>query len=405
MTTDRPSTRPLRCPARPTRGTRRRTPSRRAGPPYHMTDMIAAEPRVAAPDPRAPRAIRGGPAAALAGGRSGRRSSAGDPVVVTGCGTSEHAALGVVEILREAAGAAGLPSAARSRPAQAFELSLDPPAGGLVIGISHEGGTAATNAALAAARGGRRADRASSPSARRSPAGALADDRRRDRRARPRLVPHRRLPSARSLAAAAVGGAPVRSPARRRRRGAAPGRRHRATRPARRRSPASSPTPAQLLVIASGADRPAGRELVLKVEEASWLPSAYRDLETFLHGHLPATGPDDRARPDPRRSRPPRRAARRAPGRPSPRPGCSASARPRSSPPTSTGARRRADAGRPAARVARRPSLPAPVAALLGTATPLQLLTERLARARGTNPDLIRRDDPVYLAASAAADG
>ena len=44
-----------------------------------------------------------------------------------------------------------------------------------------------------------------------------------------------------------------------------------------------------LLVIASGADRPAGRELVLKVEEASWLPSAYRDLETFLHGHLPAT--------------------------------------------------------------------------------------------------------------------
>ena len=49
---------------------------------------------------------------------------------------------------------------------------------------------------------------------------------------------------------------------------------------------------AHLIVIASGADRPAGRELVLKVEEASWLPSAYRDLETFLHGHLPATGTD-----------------------------------------------------------------------------------------------------------------
>ena len=51
------------------------------------------------------------------------------------------------------------------------------------------------------------------------------------------------------------------------------------------------------------------------------------------------------------------------------------------------------------------PDLPAPVAALVGSATPLQLLTERLARARGTNPDLIRRDDPVYLAASEAADG
>jgi fructoselysine-6-P-deglycase FrlB-like protein len=43
-------------------------------------------------------------------------------------------------------------------------------------------------------------------------------------------------------------------------------------------------------VIASGADRAAGREMAPKVEEASWLPSAYRDLETFLHGHLPATG-------------------------------------------------------------------------------------------------------------------
>jgi len=51
------------------------------------------------------------------------------------------------------------------------------------------------------------------------------------------------------------------------------------------------------------------------------------------------------------------------------------------------------------------PDLPAPVAALVGTATPLQLLTERLARARGTNPDQIRRDDPIYLAASETADG
>jgi glucosamine 6-phosphate synthetase-like amidotransferase/phosphosugar isomerase protein len=48
-------------------------------------------------------------------------------------------------------------------------------------------------------------------------------------------------------------------------------------------------------------------------------------------------------------------------------------------------------------------ALPAPLAAVLGTATPLQLLTERIARARGTNPDLIRRDDPTYLAAAEAA--
>jgi hypothetical protein len=49
------------------------------------------------------------------------------------------------------------------------------------------------------------------------------------------------------------------------------------------------------------------------------------------------------------------------------------------------------------------PELPAPVAALVGSATPLQLLTERIARARGTNPDLIRRDDPVYRDAADAA--
>jgi glucosamine 6-phosphate synthetase-like amidotransferase/phosphosugar isomerase protein len=48
-------------------------------------------------------------------------------------------------------------------------------------------------------------------------------------------------------------------------------------------------------------------------------------------------------------------------------------------------------------------ALPAPLAALLGTVTPLQLLTERIARVRGTNPDLIRRDDPTYLAAAEAA--
>ena len=58
---------------------------------------------------------------------------------------------GAAEILREAGRAAGLPGPG-AVAAQAFELSLDPPSAGLVIGVSHEGGTAATNAAMAAAR-------------------------------------------------------------------------------------------------------------------------------------------------------------------------------------------------------------------------------------------------------------
>ena len=46
--------------------------------------------------------------------------------------------------------------------------------------------------------------------------------------------------------------------------------------------------------------------------------------------------------------------------------------------------------------------LPDAIGALLGTAVPLQLLTERLARERGVNPDPIRRDNPRYLRAAEA---
>jgi hypothetical protein len=50
------------------------------------------------------------------------------------------------------------------------------------------------------------------------------------------------------------------------------------------------------------------------------------------------------------------------------------------------------------------PDLPGPVAALVGTATPLQVLTERLARARGTDPDPIRRDHLAWREAAALAE-
>jgi hypothetical protein len=45
--------------------------------------------------------------------------------------------------------------------------------------------------------------------------------------------------------------------------------------------------------------------------------------------------------------------------------------------------------------------LPRVEAALLGSAIPLQQLAERLARARGINPDSIGRDDPRQAAAAA----
>jgi hypothetical protein len=66
------------------------TPSHRDGPPYHITEMIAAEPALARrllerlADPH-------GAAARLAG-EIGQAVSDGQPIVVTGCGTSEHGA-------------------------------------------------------------------------------------------------------------------------------------------------------------------------------------------------------------------------------------------------------------------------------------------------------------------------
>ncbi len=317
---------------------------------------------------------------------------------MTGCGTSEHGAQAAADILREAATAAGLPHPS-VRPEQAFELSLTPPTRGLVIGISHEGATAATNAALTAARDAG-AQAAVVTVTRRSPAGGLASI----------TVETGELDQgwchtvgylSPILAAAAVGahlsGRPIDAAAVERL--LSDGARDTTAAEAIASRLADA---AQLIVIGSGADRASARELVLKVEEASWLPSAYRDLETFLHGHLPATGPatglvlvlTDRDRRSERVAR-----ARQA----------LAAAQ-------VIGLRAAAilaadvaatldSALTPIGRlvVAESPTLPAPVAALVGSATPLQLLTERLARARGTNPDLIRRDDPIYFTAAEAA--
>lgn len=375
-------------------------PSARPGPPFHMTDMIAAEPFLAErlldrfSDPA-------GPAGRLAGA-IGQAASSGAPIIVTGCGTSEHAAQAVVEILGEGLRSGGLPSGpAAITSAQAFELALDPPTGGLVIGISHEGGTAATIRALeaSAAAGARTAlitGSGGSPAASAatedmvlatvemdhgwchtvgylSPiiaAAAVADE------LAGRTTDAGIVRDLLSSGAADVAGAEAIA--------------------------AILGECRTIITVGSGADRPAARELALKIEEAAWLPTTMRDLETFLHGHLPAmdettglvlilTDRADRAE----------RVAR---------------ARQALAAAKAVGIRAAAIVGRdvhgqldgaltPAGRlrVDEAKALPAPLAALVGTATPLQLLTERIARVRGTNPDLIRRDDPVYLAAAEAA--
>jgi fructoselysine-6-P-deglycase FrlB-like protein len=170
---------------------------------------------------------------------------------------------------------------------QAFEASLRPPAAGLVIGVSHEGGTAATNAALVAARAAGRQIAVITVTGR-SPAGSIADI----------VVETSELDMGwchvigylSPIVAAAAVGAHVSG--RSLDGDAVAGLLASGTRDTTgaERIAAGLAEATRIIVIASGADRSAGRELVLKIEEGSWVPSAYRDLETFLHGHLPAVG-------------------------------------------------------------------------------------------------------------------
>ena len=371
-----------------------------------MTEMIDAEPALAARILEG-HAAPGSGAAELARAIRGA-IRAGDPVVLTGCGTSEHAALGAAEILREAVHASEVRApghSTRREPvaAQAFELALDPPGSGLVIGVSHEGGTTATNAALSAARdaGARTAIITVSD---RSPGAALADI----------VVETGELDQgwchtvgyvSPIVAAVAIGahlakrpvddvlGAAVRDLLQ-----AGVDRASIADSVAGRLGSAQP-----ILVVASGTDRPAGRELTLKIEEGTWIPAAYRDLETFLHGHLAATDEStglvliltdrDRRAERVERARGALRAARVIG--------------------METAAIVAADIAAelpteltPAGRIVvpETPDLPSPVAALIGTATPLQLLTERLARVRGVDPDAIHRDVDRYREAADAAD-
>jgi glucosamine 6-phosphate synthetase-like amidotransferase/phosphosugar isomerase protein len=369
-----------------------------------MTESIVAEPALASRI--VARIVADGSAAALAAAIRDA-AAAGAPVTVTGCGTSEHAAMGVAAILGDGWRAAGLPG---SGPVgtQAFELSLDAPAGGLVIGISHEGGTAATLAAMEAC-GGRGARVAAITGSAGSPVGLAADITlgtvEMDQSWCHTIGYTSPLVAATAVAGLLAGGTPT--PERPMARlldgiGAAwapgPG----GTRPAETLGALVAGAD-HLLVVASGVDRVTARELVLKVEEAAYVPSAMRDLETFLHGHLPATGTGtasifvllERSGLDARalRTRQALRAAAATGMRPAAILGTEASAL---VPADLTPGGRLV--------VPDQPTMPNGPAALLGAAGPLQLVTLAVAEARRTNPDPIRRDQAAYLRAAEVAD-
>jgi len=364
-------------------------PAFRSRPPYVMSEMIAAEPALAE---RLMRRLAADESLGALASAVREAVSAAQPILTTGCGTSEHAAMGIATLLNEAL---DLPAGREVRAVQALETLRRPLREGLLIAISHEGGTHATNEALRAAReaGARTALITVGDG---SPGAALAETVVRTEE-QDRSWCHTvgylaalvvgvmlaaRLTRARPDAAAIRAVLDVAEDA------------HAAAAIA----PALAGTD-RLIVVGSGADYVTARELALKVAEGARLPADAHELETILHGHLAAanrwtglvliltdgTPPEvvDRAR----------RVLGAAKAL-----GATAAAILAES----TDAQIPAE-DTPAGRIVlpRTGRVPALAGSLLASAIALQLLTERLARARNVNPDTLGREDAAQAAAHA----
>jgi glutamine---fructose-6-phosphate transaminase (isomerizing) len=361
-------------------------PEFRAAPPWVMEEMIAAGPGLAAP-------ILSDPAAEAVAELVSEAVGRGAPIAVVGCGTSEHGAMAVAVQLT-----AALAGRTVVHARQAFEAMLDPWPG-LCIGISHDGGTAATVAAM---ESGRRAGAAVAlVTAAGDAAAARAADRTLVTPVRDRSWCHTVGYLSPVLAGAAVaGGVGSASDAATAERtlSAAIG-----SRDAIRSVAEALHGVERFLTVGSGADGIAARELALKIEEGVRVPATARDLETILHGHWVAV--DERSAvvlllTDGRgggaraaRAGQMLRAARAVGARtaaivvPSAAPGLPVDA-------ISCGS----------ADVPEAPGLPAATASLLASAPALQLLTLELVHLAGVNPDLIRREEAPYREAARIAE-
>ncbi len=364
-------------------------PAFRGRAPYVMSEMIAAEPAIA--DRLLHRLLSQD---ALPDLVSAIRHSAdaGKPVVTTGCGTSEHAAMAIAALLSEAL---DLAPGSEVRSFQALELVSRPVAAGLLIAVSHEGGTAMTNAALRSARdaGARTAlvtVGRGSPGADVAEIVVTTDEQ--DQSwchtvgyLSPILVG---IAAASAISGPRVDAIGIRSLL------------DGAHDPHAAASVAASLAVCdRILVAGAGIDRISARELALKIAEGARQPATAHDLETLLHGHLAAatrwtglitvaTAPATEPVLD-RTNR------------------LLAAARSLSVPAAAIVS---ADVSAaipeeitPAGRLVlpRRGRIPGSAPALLGGAMTLQLLSERLARERGVNPDTLGREDPAQAAAHA----
>ncbi len=355
-----------------------------------MTEMIAAEPALAE---RLARRLGSDPRVAELATEIRAVADSDAAMILTGCGTSEHAAMAGAEMLNAALALAGLRPVAAA--VQALETLRRPQPDGLLIAVSHEGGTEATIEAMRAARGtGARI--ALITVSGRSPAAAQADlviETAEQDRSWCHTVGYLSPLVVFATLTAALGGEQL-HPVTLRALLEAADEELVAEEIAARLLPCG-----RLIVAGFGLDYVTARELALKLEEGARLAAVAHQLETVRHGHLAAA--DERT-------------------------GLLLVWSDAEEPPTTVADRQlgllqaAAALGMPAGAIldvvngprvplaltpAGRLSIPsarrmqrAPEA-LLGAAVPLQLLTERLARARGVNPDTLAREDPRQAAA------
>jgi fructoselysine-6-P-deglycase FrlB-like protein len=368
-------------------------PELRDGPPWVMQDMMLLQGEMAdemlAGAPEAAEAV----AAAIS-----QTLSDGLPVQVVGCGTSEHAAHGVAEILRRA-----LPPQQRPlvRGRAALTAALEP-VSGVCLGISHDGETRATALALQAAASAGAQTFAITNQPGGSVAGA-ADE--------VILTPRHDESWCHTVAYTSALLAGLAVATRLDMIGAEPA----AARALFERALTSldaAPTTRRLadrrvvLCAGAGLDHVSARELALKLAEGARMPTVALELETVLHGQLAAHEPADALIlvaifAHPQRVRTARRAELVA---------AAAAAIGLSVAAIVSGANDELIAPEltPAGRIL--VELPPPgelepaTAALLAGAAALQRLTLELAHARHKNPDLIRREQEPYRRAALVAE-
>jgi len=320
----------------------------------------------------------------------------GEPIVVTGCGTSEHGAMAIAELLDAALRQRGA-RGGRVEARQALEAALDPRPGGLCIAVTESGGTRATLLAVESARDAGAATAAITA----NPGGAVIStvDVVMGTPQRDTSWCHTVAYTSAILAGAALAAeiAEVELDGNEiaawLAQAVAPGEVERAIAGAMH-----DLTTVQIVGI--GADRVTARELALKIEEGARRPAVGRDLETLLHGHFVACGPDAGLILILADGRGGERGWRRAAQ------GMEAAARLGMSIAgmlSPHAARAIPESLTPAGRIvlpSGADALP-PLRALLGGAAALQRLTLAMAARAGVNPDLIRREEAPYREAAA----